>query len=52
MQRISKGDSIFIPIQTVNRSKQLWGPDAEEFRCVNHALSFSQAGLVTDVLQT
>ena len=52
MQRISKGDPITIPIQTMNRSKQLWGPDAEEFRCVDHTLSFSQVGLVTDVLQT
>ncbi|KAF9234848.1 cytochrome P450 [Melanogaster broomeanus] len=29
--RISKGDQIFIPILVMNRSEELWGPDAHEF---------------------
>ncbi|KAF8131040.1 cytochrome P450 [Boletus edulis] len=29
--RISKGDPIFIPILVLNRSTELWGPDAHEF---------------------
>ncbi|KAF9236873.1 cytochrome P450 [Melanogaster broomeanus] len=29
--RISKGDSVFIPILTMNTSEELWGPDAHEF---------------------
>ncbi|KAI0027118.1 cytochrome P450 [Vararia minispora EC-137] len=29
---ISKGDSIFIPILTINRSKTIWGEDAREYR--------------------
>ncbi|KAG6374890.1 cytochrome P450 [Boletus reticuloceps] len=29
--RISKGDPIFIPILALNRSTELWGPDAQEF---------------------
>ncbi|KAH7882875.1 cytochrome P450 [Phlebopus sp. FC_14] len=30
--RINKGDSVFIPISSMNRSEGLWGPDADEFR--------------------
>ncbi|KAF9219209.1 cytochrome P450 [Gyrodon lividus] len=30
--RISKGDPIFIPILAMNRSEELWGPDAHEFK--------------------
>ncbi|KIJ62084.1 hypothetical protein HYDPIDRAFT_114926 [Hydnomerulius pinastri MD-312] len=30
--KISKGDPIFIPILVINRSEQLWGPDAKEFK--------------------
>jgi len=30
--KISKGDTIFIPILAINRSKELWGPDAHEFK--------------------
>ncbi|KAF9236874.1 cytochrome P450 [Melanogaster broomeanus] len=29
--RISKGDQMFIPILAMNRSEELWGPDAHEF---------------------
>ncbi|KAF9236876.1 cytochrome P450 [Melanogaster broomeanus] len=29
--RISKGDTLFIPLLAINRSKELWGPDAHEF---------------------
>ncbi|KAF9234847.1 cytochrome P450 [Melanogaster broomeanus] len=29
--RISKGDTLVIPILAINRSKELWGPDAHEF---------------------
>ena len=31
---ISKGDPIFIPILAMNRSRELWGPDAHEFKYV------------------
>ncbi|KAI0643935.1 cytochrome P450 [Trametes meyenii] len=34
--RISKGSSITIPILSLNRSKQLWGEDALEFKWVTH----------------
>jgi cytochrome P450 len=30
--RISKGDTIFIPILAMNRRKELWGEDADEFK--------------------
>ncbi|KAF9229896.1 cytochrome P450, partial [Melanogaster broomeanus] len=30
-----KGDPIFIPILAMNTSKELWGPDAHEFKCEN-----------------
>jgi len=30
--KIAKGDPIFIPILAMNRSKELWGPDAYEFK--------------------
>ncbi|KAF9235974.1 cytochrome P450 [Melanogaster broomeanus] len=30
--RITKGDLIFIPILAMNSSKELWGPDAHEFK--------------------
>ncbi|KAF9239085.1 cytochrome P450 [Melanogaster broomeanus] len=29
--RISEGDPVFIPILAMNRSEELWGPDAHEF---------------------
>ncbi|KAJ6572150.1 cytochrome P450 [Mycena capillaripes] len=30
--RVDKGDKVYIPIRAVNRSKDLWGLDAEEFK--------------------
>jgi len=30
--RVQKGDSMFIPILAMNRSKDIWGEDAHEFR--------------------
>ena len=32
--RVSKGDTIFIPILVINRSKEIWGEDALEFKYV------------------
>lgn len=32
--RVSKGDIITVPIQAINKSKQIWGEDAQLFRCV------------------
>jgi cytochrome P450 len=29
---IAKGESVFIPILAINRSKELWGEDANEWR--------------------
>ena len=34
--RMKKGDSIILPIQSLNVSKDVWGEDAEEFKCVFH----------------
>ncbi|KAF7976480.1 hypothetical protein HWV62_6753 [Athelia sp. TMB] len=31
--RVTKGDSIAIPIAALNRSKVMWGDDALEFKC-------------------
>jgi cytochrome P450 len=31
---VSKGNGVVIPIQLVNRSEELWGPDAKEFRFI------------------
>lgn len=30
--RVQKGDEVMIPIWLINRSKEIWGPDATEFR--------------------
>ena len=30
--RVSKGDLVFIPLLSTNRSKELWGEDAMEFK--------------------
>jgi cytochrome P450 len=30
--RISKGDSVFIPVRAMNKSKAIWGEDATEFK--------------------
>ncbi len=30
--RVSKGDLVLIPIRLLNRSTELWGEDANEFR--------------------
>ncbi|KAI0321608.1 cytochrome P450 [Amylostereum chailletii] len=29
---ISKGDGIFVPVMAINRLKEIWGPDAREFK--------------------
>jgi cytochrome P450 len=31
---MSKGEIVFVPIRLVNRDEAIWGPDAEEWRCV------------------
>jgi cytochrome P450 len=30
--RVSKGDLVIIPIRLLNRSEEVWGEDANEFR--------------------
>ncbi|EJD45579.1 cytochrome P450 [Auricularia subglabra TFB-10046 SS5] len=30
--KVQKGDGVLIPVRVINRSKAIWGPDAEEFR--------------------
>jgi cytochrome P450 len=37
-KRITKGDTIFIPILAINRAKAIWGQDADEFRWANNYL--------------
>ena len=32
--RVSKGDIITVPIQAINKSRQIWGEDAQLFKCV------------------
>jgi cytochrome P450 len=32
VHRVKKGDNFLIPIKVINRSKDVWGPDAEEFK--------------------
>ena len=29
---IAKGSTVFVPIRAINRSEELWGPDAKEFK--------------------
>lgn len=38
---VKRWDIVTVPIQVVNKSKELWGEDAGEFRCVGYFLSFS-----------
>jgi hypothetical protein len=33
LDRVSKGDSVAVPIRLLNRSTEIWGEDANEFRC-------------------
>jgi cytochrome P450 len=33
--RVRKGDLITIPILSIHRSEELWGPDAREWKCVH-----------------
>jgi hypothetical protein len=35
ISRIRKGEPVVIPILSINRSKELWGEDANEFKCVS-----------------
>jgi cytochrome P450 len=30
--RVKKGDRIFIPVMLINRMKEVWGDDADEFK--------------------
>ena len=44
---IAKGDQIFIPIPAINLSRELWGPDAHEFKYVSLRLMASLVPCVT-----
>lgn len=33
--KITKGDKVLLPIQTVNKSTMIWGEDAAQFRCAS-----------------
>jgi hypothetical protein len=37
--RVSKGDLVAIPIRMLNRSTEIWGEDANEFRYVQESFS-------------
>jgi cytochrome P450 len=41
--RIKKGEGIFIPILSINRSTAIWGPDAHEFKYVLIVLCIRRA---------
>lgn len=30
--RINKGDGVFMPIVALNKKKDIWGPDADQFK--------------------
>lgn len=47
--RIAKGDQILIPILMMNRSEELWGPDAHDFKYVTNVLSSVAGEAVTGV---
>jgi cytochrome P450 len=32
LNRVKKGDRIFIPVLVINRMKEVWGNDADEFK--------------------
>jgi cytochrome P450 len=32
--RVKKGQTVVIPVLPINRSKEIWGADAREFKCV------------------
>jgi cytochrome P450 len=38
---VRKGDHFIIPIGVINRSKDIWGPDADDFRWVIRMLVYS-----------
>lgn len=29
---VAKGDNVFVPVRAMNMNKDIWGPDAEEFK--------------------
>lgn len=37
--RVSKGDLVLVPIRLLNRSTEIWGEDANEFRYAQELLS-------------
>jgi cytochrome P450 len=47
--RVSKGDVVVIPIRLLNRSTEVWGEDANEFRYA-HLLPFILYFLTVGVL--
>jgi hypothetical protein len=36
---IPKGQTIYIPILAINTDKDIWGPDAKEWKCVSVTVS-------------
>lgn len=38
-RRLREGDIVKLPIRAINRSKEIWGEDAEEFRFVDTTYS-------------
>ena len=48
--RVSKGDLVLIPIRLMNRSTEIWGEDANEFRYAQVTLSIILYGLTAGTL--
>ena len=48
--RVSKGDLVFIPIRLLNRSTEVWGEDAKEFRYAQVSSFIMLYGLTVGLL--
>ena len=49
--KLNKGDEVRIPIHPMNTSKDVWGQDANEFKCVNFPAFLGNCDLIISLPQ-